>query len=263
MSIPESGEASTWAEGLSNRLAASSQILYVRAALKPLARQIKQAGGLMPFLHGHIDFDELVVPHFYGARPLWRAASPTWPPETNSGALGRQVAAMPGAIVSQHPSHAFAGVGETVAKALVQHGAESWCFEPLGVLADSVDFSMLLLGCVAESPGFSTVHVAQQRLGLSQRHLLRWLLRWDYPPGSGAAACVAKEAPGCSISFDKFYPYYEADANLRHGDWQGVPWIFIPSARRALQVEMGLLAQRGRFVDCERWNCLSCRLRLY
>jgi aminoglycoside 3-N-acetyltransferase len=256
MSTPEAGY-------FSRGLAAPTGTLYVRAALKPLGRQIKLAGGVVPFLHQRVDFDELVVPHFYGARPFWRPAPAHWPPETNSGALGKQVAALPGAVLSQHPTHAFAGVGPTVGKVLAQHGPSQWSFEPLGALADNSDFSMLLLGCVDESPGFSTVHVAQQRLGLSQRHLLRLLLRWDQPTTRGLRSSMAREAPGCSASFDKFYPYYEADGNLVRGNWHGVSWLFVPSARRALQTETALLRQRGRFVDCGRWNCPSCRLRWY
>lgn len=244
-------------------LQATSDILYVRAALKPLVRPIKAAGGVLPFLQAQIRFDELLVPHFYGARPFWRAHPKSWPPQTNSGALGKMVAKLPGAALSRHPTHAFAGVGPHVHRALAEHDASQACFAPIGDLADRHDFSMLLLGCVDESPGFSTVHVAQHRLGLSQRHLLRLLMRWDKPQGAHWSSVMAPEAPGCSASFGKFYTHYEADGNLVRGEWHGVSWLFVPSARRALATEIMLLGERGRFVDCGRWNCLSCRLRLY
>lgn len=244
-------------------LQATSDVLYVRAALKPLVRPIKAAGGVLPFLQAQIRFDELLVPHFYGARPFWRARPESWPPSTNSGALGKMVAELSGAALSRHPTHAFAGVGPRVQQALAGHDAGEACFAPIGDLADRHDFSMLLLGCVDESPGFSTVHVAQHRLGLSQRHLLRLLMRWDTPQDGRWSSVMAPEAPGCSASFGKFYPHYEADGNLVSGEWHGVSWLFVPSARRALATETRLLGERGRFVDCGRWSCLSCRLRLY
>lgn len=244
-------------------LESTSNILYVRAALRPLARPVAAARGVVSFLHDHVIFSELLVPHFYGARPFWRKRSLTWPPESNSGALGKRVAAMPQAKLSRHPSHAFAGFGERVAPVLAGHDASQSCFEPIGVLADQFDFSMLLLGCVSESPGFSTVHVAQYRLGLSQRHLLRLLLRWDSQVEGRMLSRIAPESPGCSDSFEKFYEYYEADDNLVRGEWGGVPWLFVPSARKALQTELALLRARGRFVDCGRMTCPSCRLRLY
>ena len=39
--------------------------------------------------------------------------------------------------------------------------------------------------------------------------------------------------------------------------------VWVPSARRALQTELALLRNSGRFVDCGRPSCVSCRLRLY
>jgi aminoglycoside N3'-acetyltransferase len=244
-------------------LKAVSNILYVRASIKPIARKIKDAKGIIPFLHDLVLFNEIFTPHFYGARPFWRKHSESLIQKTNSGALGKMVADLPGAVLSAHPTHAFAGVGPRVRQVLSSHNASKACFAPVGELADQEDFSMLLLGCVDESPGFSTVHVAQQRLGLSQLHLLRLLLRWDTLHDGRWSSVVAPEAPGCSASFGKFYPYYEAEGNLVRGEWGGVSWLFVPSARRALSTEIQLLSERGRFVDCGRWNCLSCRLRLY
>lgn len=244
-------------------LSSTSGILYLRAALKPLARPVKAAGGVVPFLRERVDFDQLLVPHFYGARPFWRARPVSLPPATNSGALGPAVARYPGAVLSAHPSHAFAGFGAQVIPVLQAHGPSAPCFQPVGELADRHDCSMLLLGCVEESPGFSTVHVAQHRLGLSQKHLLRLLLRWDWMQSGQVRSCMAPEAPGCSQSFGKFYPHYEADGNLVRGQWEGVSFVWVPSARRALQTELALLRESGRFVDCGRPSCLSCRLRLY
>lgn len=244
-------------------LESSSNILYVRAALGPLAKSLIAAGGVINYLRQYVTFNELMVPHFYSVRPFWRKRSQVWPPKTNSGALGRQIAAMPQAALSRHPTHAFAGFGDRVSSVLSVHDSSQSCFEPIGVLADQYDFSMLLLGCVSESPGFSTVHVAQYRLGLSQRHLLRLMLRWDSAVEGRILSRVARELPGCSASFGKFYPHYEADRNLLCGKWDGVHWLFVPSGRRALQTELALLRIRGRFVDCGRPICMSCRLRLY
>ncbi len=242
----------------------TSGILYVRANLQPFLRPIKSAGGIASFLRELVSFDELLVPHFYSARPIWRSRKKIdWPPISNSGALGKRIAKLPNAILSHHPTHAFSGFGERVTEVLSKHNSDHPCFFPIEELADKHDFSMLLLGCTKESPGFSTVHVAQQRLGLSQRHLLRFLLRWDELQNGKLVSRMASEAPGCSLSFDKFYPFYEDDSNLVQGNWHGADWLFVPSAYRALQVELSLLKKRGRFVDCERLSCLSCRLRWY
>lgn len=241
---------------------ATSGILYVRASLRPFARSIRAAGGLDAFLRSSFPHDELLVPYFQGARPFWRPPRGPDAP-TNAGALGTSVAALAGAVTSCHPTHRFVGVGPRVAAALAAHDPHGACFQPIADLAAAHDFSMLLLGCVDESPGFSTVHAVQHELGLSQRHLIRTLLRWDLAEGNRQRSIMAPESPGCSLSFGKFYPAYATDANLVEGTLAEQRFLFVPSARRAMAVEREILRRTPRFVDCGRWNCTTCRLRCY
>jgi hypothetical protein len=245
-------------------LAATSGILYARASLAPLARQIRLHRGVVDYLRTYVSFREIFVPHFSGARPFWRRPPiPGEKQKSNSGALGRLIAKEAGAVLSSHPSHCFAGVGTTVTSVLNSHTADKPCFFPVHRLAEQTDFSMLLIGCVDQSPGFSTVHVAQNILGLSQRHLIRYLLRWDVETDGIVRPRVAPEAPGCSESFDRFYPLYRAQENLAAGSWDGVSWLFVPSAKRALSVELETLASNPRFVKCKRLVCPTCTFRLY
>jgi aminoglycoside 3-N-acetyltransferase len=244
-------------------VAATSGILYVRAALRGFAREIRQAGGLRHFLGRHFEHDEILAPYFMRARAFWERRDRSRDSSTNSGALGRMLAEQPGAVVSSHPTHRFVGMGPRVAAVLREHDYRTSCFYPIKQLAAQSDFSMLLLGCVDESPGFSTVHVTQYDLGLSEKHLSRFLLRWDLNVAEGGASIVARESPGCSRSFDKFYASYESDGNLIRGEILRQKYVLIPSARRALEVERGILAKRPRFVECGRLTCDTCRLRFY
>ncbi len=245
-------------------LQCQSRILYVRAGLAPLVRQIRPYKNVLDFFRDRLDFDDILVPYFRGARPFWRPAAQVGAPyKTNSGALGRLVAGLSGSVISRHPTHAFVGQGKRVAQVLDHHTHEAPCFLPIKELAETFDFSMLLVGCLDESPGFSSVHVAQNMLGLSQRHLIRYVLRWDAEIEGAVRSRVAPEAPGCSASFNKFYPYYEQAGNLRRGEWAGVPWIFVPSALKALQVELSILRESPRFVKCDKVLCPTCSFRLY
>lgn len=243
-------------------LEATSRILYVRAALKPFARSIQAAGGVVEFLRQSIAFDEIFAPHFYGARPFWRARPPG-PRTTNSGALGKAIAKLPGAFVSAHPTHAFVGVGPRVNEVLARHAPSTSCFWPVAEAAARDDFSMLLVGCVDESPGFSTVHAVQEQLGLTRRHLVRLLMRWDLEEDGKRRSVTAREIPGCSLSFGKFYPAYERSGNLVQGEMQGQRFLFVPSARKAMAVEREILERTPRFVDCGRPLCETCRVRTY
>jgi hypothetical protein len=245
-------------------LQSQSGILYIRAGLAPLARQMRASKGWLNFFRERVVFEEIMAPHFQGARPFWRSRPPAgMAPANKSGALGRLVSELPGAVISKHPSHAFAGHGPRVVEILRKHTADTDCFFPVREMAHTIDFSMLLVGCVEESPGFSTVHAAQFELGLSQRHLIRYLMRWDTDASGSRQSKVASEAPGCSSSFDKFYAAYQQNRNLVSGDWQGVSWIFIPSAKRALETELSILEKRPRFVNCGRWMCPTCSFRIY
>ena len=239
-----------------------SGVLYVRASLRPFAAEIREKGGVREFLASHFPHEELLAPYFLRARPFWERPATGGQP-TNSGALGKELAKYAGAVFSAHPSHRFVGFGGRVEKVLRAHDQSQACFYPVRALAAGADFSMLLLACCEESPGFSTVHATQYQLGLSQKHLFRHLLRWDIAGPDGMTSVRPPESPGCSLSFGKFYAAYEADGNLVRGVLQGQQYLLVPSAARALQVEERILAGNPRFVDCGRFGCSTCSLRLY
>lgn len=243
-------------------LNSTSGILYIRASLSPFADRIKCSGGVIAFLHQSFLFDEIIVPHFFSPRPFWRPTSHL-PKVTNSGSLGKIVANDEQAFVDRHPTHSFAGVGQRVVSVLEMHDHNTSCFFPISELASRYDFSMLLLACVKESPGFSTVHAVQSELGLSRKHLIRHIVRWDIDSGDRPKSIKAKEAPGCSMSFDKFYPFYENDGNLIRGELFGKSYIFIKSAKKAMDVERQILRSNPRFVDCGNLMCPTCSFRLY
>lgn len=240
---------------------ATSNILYVRASLGPLARKIKAIGGVRAYLSDKLAFEEILAPHFYRNRFFWQA--PPKLKQTNSGALGKQLAKEKEAVISTHPTHAFVGFGDRVTDVLADHDHTKSCFYPVSQLAESHDFSMLLLGCVDSSPGFSTVHATQYQLGLSQRHMLRFAMRWDYQIGEKQASKRPLEFPGCSKSFDKFYDAYERAGILVSGEFDKVPFLFVKSAREAMALEHAILERRPRFVSCDKSFCASCHVRLY
>jgi aminoglycoside N3'-acetyltransferase len=224
-------------------------------------RQIKKEGGLINFLSTKIEFDQILAPHFYPNRYVWNKRREN--KLTNSGALGKLLAKINGAFVSNHPTHSFVGYGNNVVPILQMHDETKSCFFPISELSNSKDFSMLLLGCVNSSPGFSTVHATQYQLGLSQRHLLRFLLRWDYVKNGTKKTKQAIEFPGCSKSFDKFYRFYSENDNLISGQWGKASFLFVKSARKAIKTEHEILQTEPRFVNCNKLLCPSCNLRLY
>ncbi len=240
---------------------ATSDIIFIRASLAPLARQIKKDGGLINFLSKKIEFDEIIAPYFYPNRYIWNRRRKN--KKTNSGALGTYLAKLDGAFVSNHPTHSFVGYGTKVIPILQMHNETKSCFFPISELCRMEDFSMLLLGCLDTSPGFSTVHATQYQLGLSQLHILRYLIKWDYEENGTEKNKTAIEFPGCSKSFGKFYDFYREDNNLVEGQWGKTSFIFIQSARKAMEVEHKILKTKPKFIQCNQAFCFSCKLRLY
>ena len=244
------------------RFEAESGILYVRAALRPFVGAIKSAGGVREFLAEYFQYNEIFSPYFRGARPFWERRS-TEKRVTNSGAMGKMLAEVPSSKISDHPSHSLVGIGNNVEEALRLHDYRTSCFDPINTLARSNDFSMLLLGCCDTSPGFSTVHATQHALNLSQKHLIRYLLRWDIEENGKLKTVVPSESPGCSSSFGKFYPEYKRVGILYHGRLLDQKFIYVQSAAKAMEIEKELLTKTPRFVNCGKAFCSTCNFRLY
>ena len=154
-----------------HKIQTNNNILYVRASLRGLRSHLLDYGSVSKLLSTQFEFTEIFSPYFSGQRPFWR--SPMKSKQNKSGVLGELIKNEHGSMVSKHPSHGFVGVGPCVQKTLSQHDHSKSCFFPISEMCQSGDFSMLLLGCLDESPGFSTIH-ATNKLGLSQKHLLRF-----------------------------------------------------------------------------------------
>ena len=245
-------------------LVSKSNILYIRAGLKPLAKQIKLDGGLINFLQKYIKFNEIFCPNFTFSRPFWRNQEKHLNSKKSKiGGLARLLCLEKNVEISNHPSHSFIGLGDRVIKILKNHNSNTSCFYPIDILAQQYDFSMLLIGCLENSPGFSTVHVAQNYIGITRKRLIKYLYRWDEIINDKVISYTAPEIPGCSRQFGNFYNFYKADNNFITGTWFNVDWIFIPSAFRAIKTEFNLLNKNNNFANCSKLNCLSCRLSYF
>lgn len=244
------------------RLEAISNILYLRADATKIIRAVKRSHGLLRYLSSYMEFSEIFCPHFSSVRWAFQDKS-SFEKSITSGSLSRLLLKEKGVFTSPHPSHSFVGIGTRVNEVLAKHTYAKNCFYPISELAHKYDFSMLLIGCLDTSPGFSTVHSSQYTLGLSQKHLLRFFQKWDYQANERYLSTIPPESPGCSKNFDRFYNSYRSTNNLISGNWDGVHWIYVPSARNALIAEQKILEVNSRYSCCNRPGCISCLLRLY
>ena len=125
-----------------------------------------------------------------------------------SGGLANAMIHWPGAVRSQHPSNSFVAIGQNAGDVLKGHNENATCFFPMEKLFEW-DSKMILIGCVADSPGFSTVHLAQDRLGLTTRTIFKNLFGVYFRREDGTVSLFRKkDFPGCSMGFSNFYTYY-------------------------------------------------------
>lgn len=163
----------------------------------------------------------------------------------------------PGAVRSQHPTNSWVAIGGAAAAMVATHDASTSCFEPIKYLVERRG-KMLLVGCVHDSPGFSTVHWAQHQLGLSTRNVVRGLFGAAYRDGESLRAYRKHDTPGCSMGFWKAYGAY-VDAGLLRTGGVGDAYSAGIDADKALAVERALLEKDSRALLCDRSDCFSCR----
>lgn len=171
----------------------------------------------------------------------------------SSGGLANALAAWPGALLSGHPCCAWACIGAGARQLIEGHDARSACFHPVAALLD-MDGKLINLGNVQDSPGFSTVHHVQSRLGLSSRNLLAGHMGMRTPSG----VFVSADFPGCSNGFSKLYGAYVSAEVLRAGR-VGDAYAILAGARDLVAVEQPLVAADPRLPLCDDPGCMHCR----
>jgi aminoglycoside N3'-acetyltransferase len=176
---------------------------------------------------------------------------------TTSGALPKLLLETPGRVRSRHPTNSFVAIGARAAELLAGHDERSSSFQPMERLV-ALGGKQLVIGCVDDSPGFTTVHLAQHRLGLSTRSLLRNRVGVLYARDGETRLFRRPDIGGCSMGFAKLYADYENAGLLRKGRVGRAPSIAIDAAP-ALALEEDRLRRDPRAVFCDRPLCTFCR----
>lgn len=177
------------------------------------------------------------------------------PAET--GGLANYLLTFPGAVRSRHPTNSFVGVGDFARELLADHGPDSSMFEPVRRLAEHEHGRMLLVGRLYESPGFSTVHVAQHLLGFRNRTVGRFGVQYRRADGS-MGLYVRNDAAGCSRGFHRFYPAYREAGAITGGRVAGADCM-MGILSRTLAVDLEILRRDPTFFFCDDLGCESCR----
>lgn len=182
------------------------------------------------------------------------------PPTT--GGLVNAMVEWPGSVRSRHPANSFVAIGRNAAFMVCGHDERAGCFSPIERLLE-LDGKTLAIGVPRESPGFSTVHLAQLHLGLSTRSIIANRLGVLFVRRDGSIGVFRKrDVPGCSKGFHKLYALYAREGKLITGRVGDARAIAI-RARDAYQIERTALSRNPKFALCDDPGCFFCRGGLY
>lgn len=179
----------------------------------------------------------------------------TTPPYT--GGFAAALVNWPGALRSPHPTNSWVAFGKSANVLLAGHDETASCFFPIKRLMD-LGGKLILVGCVADSPGFSTVHYAQEQQGLSGRNIHAGRQGVYFRKNSEVRLFKRKDIPGCSKGFHNFYGYYVSEGILNVA-YVGDAYSIAASARDIYKIEYNLLKQNPKIALCDDPYCFHCR----
>ncbi|MBN1796890.1 MAG: AAC(3) family N-acetyltransferase [Sedimentisphaerales bacterium] len=184
---------------------------------------------------------------------IFKPDSPTY-----TGAFNTCMLKQPKAIRSRHPNCSFVGIGPIAEEILSKHGPDSPSFDPVHKLARYDNSEMLLLGTVDQSPGITTVHVAQNILDFKNKFAGRYGV--NYRDTDGTVKCyVRNDVGGCSMGFYKFYEYYRKENAVSEGT-VGAAKSMLANLKKTLEIDLRILKQNPKFFFCDNPSCISCRI---
>lgn len=176
---------------------------------------------------------------------------------SNSGSLAKLFLQHPHAIRSAHPVNSFVAIGKHAHEIVSYHDETSSSYQPIEKLLE-LGGKMMLFGCVDNSPGFTTVHWAQYKLGLAGKSLLKGITGAYYKKGDKTLLFKRTDVGGCSAGFANFYQYYVRAGKLICGHF-GNSYSIAINARDAYEIECSLLQNDPKVALCNDPGCFSCR----
>lgn len=175
-----------------------------------------------------------------------------------AGALPNAMLMHKYAFRSRHPMCSYVAIGKYAEEITADHDENSLAYEPIRKIIE-LDGKNVLVGCVDNSPGFTTAHLAEADLGMLKRlPVFSGFSSVYYQRDDGTYAIFRRYDPGlCSHSFYKFYALYVKAGILRTG-FIGNAFSILAPARKTYEIEYSTLNKNKKFNVCESKYCFTC-----
>jgi len=176
--------------------------------------------------------------------------------KSNTGAFANIMLSHPKSKRSTHPTNSFVLIGKHADYIIEGHDENAGAYEPIRKIIE-LGGKMILIGCVATSPGFTTTHLAEVDLGLHKRIIFPTLNGTYYKKNGEIKIFKRKDLGTCSFSF---YAYYVKNELLYQG-YIGNAYSVMIDAKKAFELEKNILKDNPKFTLCNRPDCMMCRAR--
>jgi aminoglycoside N3'-acetyltransferase len=238
---------------------APGDIVLIRAGLKSVGRVT--GDDFVDALLEAVGPDGTIVSLAFTSGSFIKLANPadafTASTKSYAGALPAAMLAKPNAKRSRHPTCSYVAIGRYAEQITRGHGPQSGAYEPVRTIIE-LGGKCVLVGCVRDSPGFTTAHLAEIDLGQHRRVIMPWLSNTYYVDEEGVLKLFRRRDSGlCSQSFWKFYSYYVRAGILATANVGSAYSISAPAAE-CYKIEKAILAKSPKFNICGSPDCFFC-----
>lgn len=174
-----------------------------------------------------------------------------------AGALPNRMIKHPKSFRSTHPTCSYIAIGKHAQSITEKHTPSSGAYD---VMKDIIDLGgkSIIIGCVSNSPGFTTTHYAEAQLGLLNRSVFPTFNRVYYKNNEDELILFKRSDPGmCSNSFYKFYAHY-VQHQILYTSFFGNAYAISANAKESYEIEYRLLTQNSQFNVCGCKDCFRC-----
>jgi aminoglycoside N3'-acetyltransferase len=174
-----------------------------------------------------------------------------------AGALPNTMLDYVGAHRSTHPTCSYVAIGKHAEFLTKKHNETSPAYEPIREIIN-LNGKCMLIGCVDNSPGFTTTHLAEIDLNLSSLIIFPQLHSTYCKLPNGDIKLIRRKDLGlCSNSYYKFYSLYVRHGILRTGN-VGNAYSIIAMAKECYKIDLETLKENSKFNICQCNLCFTC-----
>lgn len=236
--------------------------LFVKAGLRPVGRTEGRAKEtiLNAFLEAIGPNGTLIGTTFTAQYPFFKMDKDyVFDMDTPSkdGAFSNMMLKHPDAMRSSHPTNSFVAIGKHAKDVVAGHDETALSYSPTRKFVD-LDGRFLVIGCITDSPGFMTVHLVQEEMGLTQKSVLSNLVKVQYKKDGEIKVFKRRDIGGCSMGFHKMYNHYIQDQTLQIGNF-GNAYSLSIKAQDSYRVDKEIIGNNRRYPFCDNPDCFFCR----